>query len=1190
MRVGSIELPDELVEAHAEGRLVLFVGAGASVAEPACLPTYRELVEKVAEQSERPVSRASLERPDAVLSELEAAGVDVHARVRGLISSPPGRSEPEPNRLHEAIASLATASPHVRVVTTNYDRCLSMCLPDGVDEYEAHALPEGDEFTGLVYLHGSVRLPSERLIVTGGDLGRHYLVNHGAARFLELMFRSLSVLFIGYSLKDTLMDYLVRGLSSDRIYVLTDKPYAARWHQLGITPVGFGSHDGLPGILQDWADLSRMSMLDHQQRVRRILSGSLPLTPRDDSYLHGIVTDARRRVLFSSQARGLNWLEWISSKQPFEELLDPFAVPEDVDRGLAQWFADCYAANDDTATQALDLIINAGGTISSALWTAITQSLGLHQGIRSDLMNRWLPYLVETMPRVRSGEPAYILSRLLGGCDLERDRAAVLLIVDRILEPSLRMQRNQRAIVVVPFRSDSLAAHRLNEFQTYISAFALDLAPIVDRHLRRAYSLQRAIHSRTEQYDPTTVELLAQLGQDVSHVTDRPFFDDISYSRKAIEPHERNQMSCGLDLLIDVARDVLESLLGRSPKIAISYLESWVRAESALLRRLGLHGWCERSDLTADEKLEWLVDGDWLSDRDAHHEVMRLIAKAAPLASEEALTGLIESVSSDPIDRSAFERLGWIKQHAPASIAAQRAFHTARTAHPQWEMPDDADFRGGEIGGGFIPRLPIPEAPELHELIAREPMDAVMQLERYSGVDDWEEPGWLSAIDALRATVEAHPDDGISLLEVIADGTEIEAGASQGMAEAILSVLSHVGHSRSQIDRLKTVLPRLWKTGCERFSPESHVANPSRWLDAAINHWAGKLTELWIAMIAAQWQNAGDTWEGLGNTIGTAMKELLDDDSKPSHYAQVVTASKAAFLYAADGIWCQDNVLHRFDSDRHPEQAFRSWDGLLRSRQLSEDILQAGLLDHFVSFSCRLGDREKETDTSDESIRSSYLSMAAVICLHSQVSPLEDGWLMTWIARIDPDGRCEWARNVALMLSEMSADMADVHWSKWIKRYWHERIESIPLVLTPDESSAMAEWTVLLDAGFAEAVGLAVSTEAGIVSNSRIPSVLVDPSGTVGNRACPGHIAREPLAVRDLLAHLLSNSATTADDDGPWNITDAVERLDRAIDEDEMKPILNELLRLGHGEFVSWLQSRDRTQQDLMSSLGSPPG
>lgn len=732
MRVGSIELPDELVDAHTEGRLVLFVGAGASVPEPTCLPTYPKLVTKVAEQSERQVSGASLVRPDLVLSELKSDGIDVHACVHRLISNPPDRPEPEPNRLHKAVASLATASPQVRIVTTNYDRCLSECLPYGVDEYEAHALPEQDEFTGLVYLHGSVRLPPERLIVTGDDLGRHYLVNHGAARFLELLFQNLSVLFVGYSLRDTLMDYLVRGLASDEIYILTDKPQASRWNQLGITPVGFESREALPRIIQEWADLSRMSLLDHQQRVRQIVSGSPPLAPDDDSYLHDIVSDAHRRGLFISQARGLDWLYWMSSEPVFKQLLDPVVSFEHIDSGLIQWFADHYVVNEDFTTEALNLIINTGGTLNSKLWMTIAQSLRLQSGARSDAMNRWLPLLVETMPFSHGHHSVLLLSLLLDGCDLERDRYTILLVLDKILEPTLDMRRAYGNRVIVPLSGDSLAGSRFIDIKPYVLALALDLAPIVDRHLRRAFSLQRAIHSRTEQYDSATVELMAQLGQDISNVTDREFFDSVSYSRKAIEPHSRNRMPCGQDLLIDVARYMLELLVERSPTIANSYLESWSVAKSALLRRIAVHGWCERTDVTSDEKLVWLTDGDWLSDRSAYHEVMRLIAQAAPSASEETLIGFIETVSSDSIGQKELRLLGWIAQHTPQSIATQQAFSAAMTAHPQWEMPDDADFRVSETRGGHIPRLPIPEAPELHELIVREPSETVALLERYS--------------------------------------------------------------------------------------------------------------------------------------------------------------------------------------------------------------------------------------------------------------------------------------------------------------------------------------------------------------------------------------------------------------------------------------------------------------------------
>ena len=209
---------------------------------------------------------------------------------------------------------------------------------------------------------------------------------------------------------------------------------------------------------------------------------------------------------------------------------------------------------------------------------------------------------------------------------------------------------------------------------------------------------------------------------------------------------------------------------------------------------------------------------------------------------------------------------------------------------------DEADFRGGKIQGGFIPRLPIPEASRLHELIKREPSEAVAELLKYTDVDDWEAPGWPSAMEAVHATVEEHPDDGVSILLVIAEDTQIDADASQSLAETVLSALNRVDHSRSQIDGLQAVLPRLWKTGLDRFHSESHAVGPTRWLDAARNHWAGKLTELWIAMIDTQWRKAGETWSGFDNITSAALNELLDGNSKPSHHAQIIVANKILFL------------------------------------------------------------------------------------------------------------------------------------------------------------------------------------------------------------------------------------------------------------------------------------------------------
>src|SRR5207247_1672794 len=78
--------------------------------------------------------------------------------------------------------------------------------------FYAPALPLGDDFNGLVYLHGSAAEAPHHCILTDEDFGRAYLTQAWASRFLAAMFSRYVVLFVGYSHDDTVMNYLARGL------------------------------------------------------------------------------------------------------------------------------------------------------------------------------------------------------------------------------------------------------------------------------------------------------------------------------------------------------------------------------------------------------------------------------------------------------------------------------------------------------------------------------------------------------------------------------------------------------------------------------------------------------------------------------------------------------------------------------------------------------------------------------------------------------------------------------------------------------------------------------------------------------------------------------------------------------------------------------------------------------------------
>jgi hypothetical protein len=102
------------------------------------------------------------------------------------------------------------------LVTTNFDQHFTTAAtglfgPGAVDVYRGPALPLGSKFRGIVHLHGDVNRPQE-VVLTDADFGAAYLADAWASRFLVDLFRTFTVLFVGYSHDDVVMTYLARAL------------------------------------------------------------------------------------------------------------------------------------------------------------------------------------------------------------------------------------------------------------------------------------------------------------------------------------------------------------------------------------------------------------------------------------------------------------------------------------------------------------------------------------------------------------------------------------------------------------------------------------------------------------------------------------------------------------------------------------------------------------------------------------------------------------------------------------------------------------------------------------------------------------------------------------------------------------------------------------------------------------------
>jgi NAD-dependent SIR2 family protein deacetylase len=115
MQIGPLDLPDEVLTALEEERLVIFAGAGVSIPPPASLPDFRGLVEGIVGRTLCP---EEVEQMDRVLGRAKEKGVPVHRNAAEHLAQPESRF----NSLHESLVALFGSATAMRIVTTNFDQ------------------------------------------------------------------------------------------------------------------------------------------------------------------------------------------------------------------------------------------------------------------------------------------------------------------------------------------------------------------------------------------------------------------------------------------------------------------------------------------------------------------------------------------------------------------------------------------------------------------------------------------------------------------------------------------------------------------------------------------------------------------------------------------------------------------------------------------------------------------------------------------------------------------------------------------------------------------------------------------------------------------------------------------------------------------------------------------------------------
>ena len=226
------EIPNEFVQAHEDGRVVFFCGAGISY--PAGLRGFKWLLDQIyAGCGTKPdtLEDAAIRRNqfDTALELLERRYPGHRHAVRKQLAQAlqPAVTTRDATVLHEALLQLGRDKDgRLRLVTTNFDHLFDTAADRLGVTFNAFGapmlpIPKNSRWNGLVYLHGKLPEANDeselnRLVVTSGDFGLAYLTERWASRFLSELFRNFVVCFVGYSINDPVIRYMMDALAADR--------------------------------------------------------------------------------------------------------------------------------------------------------------------------------------------------------------------------------------------------------------------------------------------------------------------------------------------------------------------------------------------------------------------------------------------------------------------------------------------------------------------------------------------------------------------------------------------------------------------------------------------------------------------------------------------------------------------------------------------------------------------------------------------------------------------------------------------------------------------------------------------------------------------------------------------------------------------------------------------------------------
>ena len=840
------------------------------------------------------------------------------------------------------------------------------------------------------------------------------------------------------------------------------------------------------------------SISDWQREITEIAEKSpLSLDEEAADLIADFLSYAERTRFFTQAATSPEWIDWLSRRGHLVPLFGPDDLSEP-NQVLATWLAEKFAR--DHANKLFLLISQHQMQLHPHFWFVLQRAIGKdsEEPLDKDTLSRWVSFLLETDPvnvnwhSHREIQNIWWLE-ISNRCYDQKLISAILQIFAAmsksrlLLEPGFARSSDDgndpppRANL--PLVCDH---HILNEI------WGKGLKPNLDQAAKPLLSL---VVQRIEGQHRT----LCAWEQGAQK------WDHVSNHRWAIEPHDQNLNDSAIDVLIDAARDSLEWLASNQAASAALWCDLLIDSDVPLLRRLAIHTLPMRSDLTTDDKIDWLLTHIGLRDPAAHHETERAVYQTYPQASPEQREKLIKAVLSyrssgeDDSEREEstahehFEWLSWLHRLDLTCPLAQDALDDILAGYPQFrreEAPVDTQ------SSWSVEKLLARPADEWLEKLLSSPstiahydlqhvvQDAAKQdfkwgldlADALASKENWEANLWPTLIYAWRET-ELDENQGRAVLNLLKNAN-LHQKYGREVAFTLYDLVKDGGIpcALELLPQANKIAAALWAN----LDPDHPYEKMSDWLGSAINHPAGTLAQFWLESLFLWRKHQDPAPDQLDGDYLAVLSKIAEDRTIAGRLGKSVLAGYFASLLKIDENWTKENLLPLFFRKNHSDaDDYKAiWDGFLTWRRLTPSVAEL-LSEAFLD-----AVQQINRDLSRQKRRNSFITCYTIMLVYFALDAIEQ-WIPEFFTHSDADARHTFANEIGHRLHHMNETQQQEQWNHWLKPYWQDRLDGVPKPLESDEIKRMMDWLPHLKGVFPEAVDLAIQMPQSEVGGKR---------------------------------------------------------------------------------------------------------